>query len=269
MNESRLAGSVKAGALIRGKVSLQPRLIVPSFGCNSTIYDSINASFGLFELHQAVASVVVPVERTVLRCRLEQQTCEGWSRLLPSAPQIGPEPTFFPPVLISARDHWAQVANGMEVFDRGYVLDGACRLELAARCGSPAIVPVFVLFGLGASDEITVRRNLTSGSPVSDKSGSLTTIEASTQRLEIGTMWTEMVIESDPFVVPTALGYAPAIIVRRDHAPQREHLLIGARSLAKPLEHLRVRRETLSGARVKIRKSGAERTALYEVRDLG
>ena len=41
--------------------------------------------------------------------------------------------------------------------------------------------------------------------------------------------WITLTVESEPFVVLTGRGYAPAILVRRNGAVQREHLLIGAK----------------------------------------
>ena len=90
-------------------------------------------------------------------------------------------------------------------------------------------------------------------------------IDTATQRLDVSDKWVEFLIESDPFVVPTALGYAPAILIKRTGDQPREHLLVGAKSLAHPLEALRGSHKTLVGRTVRVRKEAPTRAAPYIV----
>lgn len=84
-----------------------------------------------------------------------------------------------------------------------------------------------------------------------------------TQRIEIGTKWQSIEIISDPFIQPTALGYAPTVLIK-DHQDYVWHLLIGAKSLALPLEVIRKDEGSLIGSRVKIRKSSELSSSAYE-----
>lgn len=86
-------------------------------------------------------------------------------------------------------------------------------------------------------------------------------------RLRIGSGWTEVSIESEVGVVKTARGYAPALHVRRGDVAHL--LLIGAASLAGPLEKIRAERAgLLLGACVRIRRVRPDQTAPYEVESL-
>ena len=57
--------------------------------------------------------------------------------------------------------------------------------------------------------------------------------------------------------------------LRRPRADHREHLLIGASSIAKPLERIRQRHTILKGQTVAVKKTGPEKTARYEIREGG
>ena len=85
-----------------------------------------------------------------------------------------------------------------------------------------------------------------------------------TDRLEIGQQWVEVTIISEPFITPTAFGYAPALLVRTI-AKRDKHILAGAKSLSLELEKFRHPKNGLTGIVVKIRKAGSEKIAPYEV----
>ncbi len=92
----------------------------------------------------------------------------------------------------------------------------------------------------------------------------MTYLEDNLPRLHVGTGWTELTIESEVGVLKTARGYAPGVVVRRAETP---HLfLVGAASLAVPLEALREKRGgSLKGAVIRVRKTRPDQTAPYEV----
>jgi hypothetical protein len=83
-----------------------------------------------------------------------------------------------------------------------------------------------------------------------------------TQRIEVGTAWKQFEIISEPFVQPTALGYAPTILIR-DSKGFIGYLLVGARSLARPLEERRSKVGSLIGLKIKVCKSGDSSAAPY------
>ncbi len=85
-----------------------------------------------------------------------------------------------------------------------------------------------------------------------------------TERLEIGQQWVEVTIVSDPFITPTAFGYAPALLVRTI-AKKDKHILAGAKSLSLELEKFRHPKNGLNGIVVKIRKAGSQKIDPYEV----
>jgi hypothetical protein len=83
-------------------------------------------------------------------------------------------------------------------------------------------------------------------------------------QLRVGTGWTEVVVRSEIGVRFTQRGYAPCVVVERGSFPHV--LFVSALSLGKALEAMRQERGgTLIGARFRLRKTSAERTAPYEV----
>ena len=123
-----------------------------------------------------------------------------------------------------------------------------------------------VLFNLTNDEELKLRSQLVHSRTIVEIEEPDNRIDTVTPRLAVNNRWVEYTIESDPFVVPTARGYAPAILVRRSRATQREHLLIGASSIARALEEIRKKYITLKGQVVSVKKTGREKTATYAVR---
>lgn len=267
-------GSVPLKPPFTGTVRLQPRLLL-----NAHLWPAPStAATATIPLADVPAAVIVPVNRNAANCRLPQATTDGWNRRLRPLPRPPTPPPFFCPVLISARNAWHLRDHQLQIFDRGYVLDGACRLEAACHFQTPAFIPLIVLFGLTPTDELQLRSYITATTPEtapsspnsdladSEHDGTPHRIGTNTPRLEVSHQWITLTFESEPFVVPTSLGYAPAVLARRYGANQRQHLLLGAKSLARPLEMLRRKVDGLTGQVVQLRKAGPERTAAYELR---
>ncbi len=84
-------------------------------------------------------------------------------------------------------------------------------------------------------------------------------------QLRVGTRWQYVDVIADPEVVISPRGYSPAIEVIRGDI--RHFLFVSARSLAAGLEPLRERHGTLEGLSVRLRRTGTERTAPYEVQE--
>ena len=256
-------GSVAVGAPVTGAVQPDPRLVLK--GQHWDWPGVSRAATTTMTLDDIEAAAIVPVKKTTDNCCLRQATTDGWDRLLWPAADLEKSPVFLP-VTISARNAW-HLGNGkLEVFDSGYVVDGACRLEAACRHRTPTLIPAIILFDLKSDDELQLRSQLIHPTRVHPPTGPPpTSIDTSTPRLVVSHHWITVTVESEPFVVPTGLGYAPAILVRRPGATQREHLLIGAKSLGKPLEILRRKCHTLRGQTVKMRKMGQEKKAIYQL----
>lgn len=247
-----------------GKVSMHPRLVIESVSY-PTDEDFRNkpAYFAVLPVEELLLSSVAPVERTAESGPVKQTVQEGWSRVM-AFPERLINP-FFPPMLISARDRWHWSGKELEIFDDGIILDGAHRLASAATFGKPMLIPIVVVFGLSDEEERAVRQGISRESTEEASLDPLPRVDTSTPRLEIKDRWVLVEVESDPFIIPTGLGYAPGILARRRGAQQRQHILIGARSLALPLEEIRTARGSLIGVHIKVRKQSLARSAPYEI----
>jgi len=259
----RKHGSAKVEPGLRGLVQPLPRAVVEGFSCKQLLGLETEGALAIFELNSLVAAVAVPVRETTGGCRLNQTTRDDWDRRLVVPDGVEPPKWFFPPVLLSPRTMWHRRGGYVEVFGQAYVIDGAHRLELAARSCSPRHVPVVMAFGLEEKGELLLRADLTKWNlrPVEERSEAR--IDTATPRLHLSDAWVQFRVESDPFLVPTARGYAPALLIRRREAAQREHILIGAKSLANPLEKLRIKYGTLTGLFLQVRKESEESKAPY------
>src|SRR5262249_52076646 len=160
------------------------------------------------------------------------------------------DPSFYPPLLLSSRDKWHLKESVVEVFDRATVIDGAKRLESALRLKNFGLVPVIILFGLKPATELQIRKHISSKNQTTYKVQEHERIGTEAPRLMVKERWIDIEVTSDPFVIPTARGYAPVVLVRRPSAGHAEHLIIGAASLAKELEGIRVKYRTLKGRRI-------------------
>jgi hypothetical protein len=190
---------------------------------------------------------------------LTQSIIESWDRIL--QPWGSLEIPL--PVIVSARTNWMLKGSRLEIFAESYILDGACRVESLLEANADVHMTFIALFGLKETDELNLRQNLF-GDAVPE-AGETQRCGTDTPRVKLSTTWVPLVFASDPFVVPTSRGYAPAILVKRRGMTQHEHILIGARSLADPIETLRVDSGSLEGIEVRIRKSGDTPVAPYEV----
>ena len=253
---------IKTGKSIKGTFTAAPRLTTNVLRCDDSIVPDVPTALGTVLLKDIAAHVVVPVQKKFGKTRLSQETAADWDRHLVTNLDLG-FPCFHPPVLLSARNRWHLGHSVMEVFDRAIIIDGAKRLESAFAHESVSVVPVIVLMGLDSKAELHLRKQVQSNQASAVQVKTLERVGTSTPRLRIDHKWIELEIRSDPFVVVTTRGYAPAMIVRRNRAAHQEHVLIGAKSLATELNELRLRRGTLRGSRISIKKQSPERIAPY------
>ena len=247
---------------IKGKLSAAPRVMINSLRCDGAIVPKKKSVLASVGPEQLLRHVQVPVSKKSAAANLRQTTDSEWKRQLDD---IDPShPCFVPPVIISARSGWNLKDDTIEVFDRAVVVDGARRLEAALSGKFQDDVPIMVIFGLDVGGEKKLRNQIHS-------QGSSTLVieterfDSITPRLVVDDLPVDLEVQSEPFVMPTARGYAPAILVRRDNAPTAEHLLVGAKSLSGPLETIRTETGSLKGSRIEVRKESAERSALYQV----
>ena len=247
---------------MRATVSLSPRLRVKSTRCDNSVIPGTQSIVAKFTLDELLANVAVPVNRKMVRTRLKQVTAPNWDRCLVANINLGP-PSFHPPLLLSSRTNWHLRDQWVEVFDRAYVIDGAKRLEAALVLTSIAEIPVTVVFGLDTERELALRQTIEKLNLPAVRTEISERIDTDTPRLKIGESWIRLVIQSDPFVVPTWNGYTPAILVRRDHASQTEHVLCGAKSLVQKLEEVRKNLGRLKGSHISVRKQSAKKTSPY------
>jgi len=92
--------------------------------------------------------------------------------------------------------------------------------------------------------------------------------DAGMLRIKFGTSWKQLDICSEVKVIATARGYAPGLVIGHDGV--QELMLIGAASLTRPLEALRLANNgKLKGLTVRIRKAAAHSTAPYECEQVG
>ncbi len=87
-------------------------------------------------------------------------------------------------------------------------------------------------------------------------------------QLRISTNWSEIQILTDPFVIKSALGYGPVILVEELSTERKYIMYVSAKSLSNCLEPLRERRGALVGLNIRVRKTGDERISPYEAEEL-
>lgn len=85
-----------------------------------------------------------------------------------------------------------------------------------------------------------------------------------TERLVVSETWVSVELQSDLFVVPTSLGYSPALLVKCSDGSYK-HLLCGAKSIKEPLERLRLEHRAIKGLVISLRKMTNEKTAPYQL----
>ncbi len=86
-------------------------------------------------------------------------------------------------------------------------------------------------------------------------------------KLSIGTEWTQVEFLGEPYITITFRGYAVAIDAKVISTGLDYTVLLGAKSLADPVENARNGNGgVLKGMKMAVRRSGVERTATYEAR---
>lgn len=89
--------------------------------------------------------------------------------------------------------------------------------------------------------------------------------------LRVDTVGVTIKIMTEPFVINTTRGYAPAVNVRVEDTGEERTMFIGAKSLADPLQHMvESNGGRFSGLKLSLKKQSDDRYAGYlvdEVKD--
>lgn len=249
---------------LRGTFAIEPSLVIVGTADGGLIWPGAASSTFVVDIAELQSHVVAPVAQAYGESHLQQVPTEGWERIL--NPSDGSEEIcFHPPVLLSARTNWHLSSNSIEVYNKAYVIDGAQRLEAALRSGRSLKVLVTVVLGISPGSELLLRDRFHESGDSAVRIITEQKFGTSTQRLKIDETLQRIKLQSEPFVMPSAFGYAPAILVRREGSDETRHVIVGARSFSEPLEEFRVRFGKLAGLIVAVRKVGPERSAPYEV----
>lgn len=87
-----------------------------------------------------------------------------------------------------------------------------------------------------------------------------------TERLEVSTMWRNVTLVGELFVIPTARGYVPAVLARMPSGELR-HLIVGSSSLSQGIEDIRSVYGKIDGQAIAVRKTGTQKYSTYVVLD--
>ena len=249
MTGLRRQAQVEVQRPIRAKLTAQPRFQLPAISCDP-VWMGFSTATTAAPLSTISSFLAAPTASPTKNTKISQSTDERWnSRRLDS---IDLESPVTGVLVLSARHNWVLMGNEVKVLGTSLVMDGARRAEALLRTDADRVVPLLVVFGMGPDDENAFREAL--GTTVLTSEPIQQKFDTETPRLAVSDRWITVTIESEPFVVPTARGYAPALLVRREANPYSEHLLVGAKSLAQQLESARPTGGCLSGLRLRLRK---------------
>lgn len=210
----------------------------------------------------------VPTDTAVYDAQeLNTVSWPGWKRALDKPFTAAKEATLRSkvPLLVAGRGRWSRQGGHLAVFGRGLLIDGAFGLVSAVRRpresdeGLLAVVWPTMTDGEATRlrEELTATDTLLHQRRCVRKPG--------TSRFRATMQPETLELLSDPWLAVTALGYSPAVEVRSVGQESIQHLLIGAKSLAKPLEQARQRFGTLCGLVATISKISDSRSAPYVV----
>jgi len=250
-----------ASRQVVGKFTIKPRVVVHGQFVEK-LWRDFNAVVFVARLDAVLGLLAAPVFTKSKTSSIKQVTREGWVRRLGTTDvAFGGTPA---PILLSTQTNWVLHEGEFQGFGTAFIVDGAARVESRIRAENFGPAVFLALLGMTDADELTLRAELTDNRSETVEVPEQK-VDTDTPRYVVTTRWTRLTIESDPFVVPTVRGYVPALLVKRQSTPYREHVLIGAKSLARPLEELRASRGSLSGQRIRIRKESDQATAPYEL----
>ncbi len=204
--------------------------------------------------------IAVPVRDAPTGTILDPFREEGWNRTLVIRPDAELADPYLP-IVVSAREAWRLNDGAIEIYEKAVVLDGAQRLEDSLQLDLGELVPVLALFELDETAERafrnTAREQATEGKAIESLDNS--------KRITLDTEAKVLMLNSDPFLAWTAFGYTAAVYVTDCASGDAGHIFLGAGSLAKPIEALRLDYGTLVGLRLEVKKLGPKKSDPYGV----
>lgn len=243
---------------IRGRVSIRERHSFAVFESaqmwGKYSYVAVSVPFQSVE-HFLEIPVAIPSGQERLAIAID----EAWDSR--STHDISESPVPFPSLLLSARTNWILRDGRVAIFGSATVLDGARRLEALSAAQYSESVVLQIVFGLSATQEIELRKQM--DGEVRAVEGVSYKLDTDAPRLVVKDRWVTLSIDSEPFVVRTARGYTPAVLVRPENDSIPHHLLIGAKSLTDCIEKSRPKGKTIVGLHLRIRKESSDSTSRY------
>lgn len=215
-----------------------------------------------------------PVKERSRSAAIQQRSTDGWDRNLDPVTTVNVD-YWDSPIIIGGRDTWTLHEDSITIIGQASIIDGAKRINglLSLRKAAVArgleqevnslAIPATVYLQTSDEEDLNRRMSLLQIN-ASEELNQRMKIETNTERLTIGTTWSNVSLESDPFVVKTALGYGAAINVRTTTG-QLKHILCSAKSLSSALEAERLARGSLVGLRLKLRKESDDPRSAYLV----
>lgn len=199
----------------------------------------------------------------------------GWERQLSEVDNsIAADAACPVPLVLSCGRTWHYSNGRLHVYGSARVVDGARRLlTLLSERHSTASIAAIVFCGLSDLEECGLRQAcLARHAAIASPPGVLPPDDAIYLRarelprcLIEDTNWRSLRIDSEPFLVATKRGYAPAVVVADTQTLCRQLLYISAQTLSLPFEEFRVRKKRLRDAHCRIRRVGITKTAAYQV----
>lgn len=250
---------------LKGTIKLEPLSSFEVTRLDDAIFPNTETAFAVFNFKDIQPYLVAPVERKSDIEGIFQTTTLGWERNL-THDNNQDTPSFFYPVILSSRNKWYFKEQKIEIFDRAVILDGAKRLLAISIYSFIIDFPALIIPGLNEKQELAFRRTILDNGTNIVRYAEKQKVGTSTPRLQIGDEWVNLSIKSDPFVIKTFRGYAPAILVRRDQNSITEHIFIGAKSLSDKLDYLHTKYGSLINLYVSIKRASNDQMAPYELK---
>lgn len=183
------------------------------------------------------------------------------------------------PVILNGRYRWQWNPDGdssadagyIQTFDSAAIVDGRKRIgaySIAAREFSTQLeVPFILLPPLDIPTEMEIYELCHPGF-AEDQATERVRRPSSAgahNRLVVGIQPSEVELTSEPYVAVNTYGYAPVIDVLNLKTGEKQGLYVSAKSLAHGIEDHRLDQSTIVGMRLRLSKTGPERTAAYRV----
>ena len=235
--------------------------------------------FGTIASDQLPSITFLPMVSTTENPYLEERTQDGYQRE-PSqermerfADYVEANPdTMVPPVVLSGRGRWtweARSANrgALCVYDAAAVIDGQHRIggySCLAKSGRLSREVDFIL--IPNLDLASEKRYYVS---LNAMQVGMARTHTALSRLKVSTDWITVELLSEPFVVPSYLGYGVMVEVLELDSDRLYGIYVNAKSLASALEELREESGSLIGIRLRLKKDNPDRFAPYVIESMG